>query len=449
MTSSNNVIVRFAPSPTGRLHVGNTRTALVNWLYARKAGGTFLLRMDDTDDERSTEEYARGIEEDLKWLGLTWDQFARQSDRLDRYDAAVERLKASGRLYPCYETQDELGLKRKAQLSAGRPPVYDRSALNLTDAEKAEKEAAGIQPHWRFKLIHEEERWSDLVRGESHYHMASLSDPVLLRADGRPIYTLASVVDDIELGITHILRGEDHLTNSAAQIQLFKALGAVPPQMGHLSLLTDADGQGLSKRLGSLGLQQLRDDGLEAMSVNTLLAKMGTSDPVEPRQSLDQLVADFDISKFSRATPRFDPAELHGLNAKILHDTAFSAVADRLSEMDITGGEPFWLAVRGNLELLPDAKLWWDVCTGEIDPLIAEAEYASAAAAVLPEGPWDQGTWKAWADAVKAETGRKGKQLFMPLREAVTGQSRGPDMGELLPLIPREKVLARLQGSRA
>ena len=449
MTSSSTVTVRFAPSPTGRLHLGNTRTAIVNWLFARMAGGSFLLRMDDTDDERSTEEFAQGIEKDLTWLGLTWDHFARQSERLDRYDAAVERLKASGRLYPCYESQDELDLKRKAQLAAGRPPVYDRTSLNLTDAEKAAKEAAGLRPYWRFKLLHEEERWTDLVRGESHYHMASLSDPVLLRADGRPIYTLASVVDDIELGITHILRGEDHLTNSAAQIQLFKALDAEPPKMGHLSLLTDAEGRGLSKRLGSLSLQQLRSDGLEAMSINTMLAKLGTSDPVEPRQSLDQLVADFDITKFSRATPRFDPAKLNGLNAKILHDKDFLAVADRLLDMGITGGEPFWLAVRGNLELLPDARLWWTVCAGEINPRIEDREYASVAAAVLPEDTWDQGTWKVWADAVKAKTGRKGKQLFMPLREAVTGQSCGPDMADLLPLIPREKVLARLQGFSA
>ncbi|UUX49639.1 glutamate--tRNA ligase [Nisaea acidiphila] len=449
MTSENNVTVRFAPSPTGRLHVGNTRTALVNWLYARKAGGTFLLRMDDTDDERSTEEYATGIEEDLTWLGLTWDRFARQSDRLERYDAAVEKLKASGRLYPCYETQDELGLKRKAQLSAGGPPVYDRAALKLSDAEKAEKEASGIQPHWRFLLLHEEERWTDLVRGESHYHMTSLSDPVLLRADGRPIYTLASVVDDIELGVTHILRGEDHLTNSAAQMQLFKALGAEPPVMGHLSLLTDVEGQGLSKRLGSLSLEQLRADGLEAMAVNTLLAKIGTSDPVEPRQRIEQLVEDFDISKFSRATPGFDPAELEALNAKILHETDFALVSERLAGLGIGGGEAFWLAVRGNLEKLADAALWWQVCEGEVDPLIEDADYAAAAAQHLPAEPWDTDTWRSWADTVKAETGRKGKQLFMPLREAVTGQSRGPDMADLLPLIPRGKVLARLQGQRA
>ncbi|WP_420405477.1 glutamate--tRNA ligase [Nisaea sp.] len=449
MTVSREVVVRFAPSPTGRLHVGNTRTALVNWLYARKLKGAFLLRMDDTDDERSTEAFAEGIKRDLTWLGLTWDDFARQSDRLARYDAAVEKLKAAGRLYPCYETQDELGLKRKAQLSAGRPPVYDRAALKLTDAEKADKEAAGIQPHWRFLLLHEEERWTDLVRGESHYHMASLSDPVLLRADGRPIYTLASVVDDIEFGISHILRGEDHLTNSAAQIQLFKALGAEPPKMGHLSLLTDADGQGLSKRLGSLSLEQLREDGLEAMAINTLLAKLGTSDPVEPCQRIGQLIETFDISKFSRATPRFDPAELEALNAKILHETDYTVVAERLLGLGIGGGAPFWMAVRGNLEKLADAKLWWQVCSGEVDPLVEDPGYAATAAKHLPETPWSKDTWSAWAEAVKAETGRKGKQLFMPLREAVTGQSRGPDMADLLPLIPREKVLARLQGHRA
>lgn len=444
------VIVRFAPSPTGRIHVGNTRQAVVNWLFARSHGGKFLLRLDDTDTDRSTADYAAGIEEDLGWLGLTWDLFARQSDRLDRYDAAVARLKQSGRLYPCYETAEELALKRKAQLTAGRPPVYDRAALALSDAERAAKEAAGIAPHWRFKLEHETVGWVDLVRGDSHQDMASQSDPVLLRADGRPIYTLASVVDDIELGITHILRGEDHVTNSAAQIQLFCALGAEPPALGHLSLIVDAEGKGLSKRLGSLGIAQLRDDGIEALAVDSLLAGLGTNETVAAT-SLDSLVDTFDIARYGRATPRFDPADLEQLNAKILHETAFAAMADRLGKLGVGGGEAFWLAVRGNLTRLRDAVDWWRVVDAPITPAIAEedAGFCAAAADLFPEGEPTADTWGAWTGILKAETGRKGKGLFMPLRKALTGRERGPELGDLLPMLGRARIVARLRGEVA
>ena len=441
------VRVRFAPSPTGRLHVGNTRQALVNWLFARANGGEFLLRLDDTDSERSTAAYAEGIETDLSWLGLTWDVFARQSDRLDRYDAAAERLKVDGRLYPCYETEEELALKRKALLSAGKPPVYDRAALALTDADRAAKEASGLRPHWRFKLQHDVVAWTDLVRGDSRQDMASQSDPVLLRADGRPIYTLASVVDDIELGVTHILRGEDHVTNSAAQIQLFQALGAEPPELGHLSLIVDAEGKGLSKRLGSLSLEALRADGLEAMAVNSLLAGLGTNETVVAT-SMDALISGFEIGRYGRATPRFDPAELFAMNAKVLHELPHAAVADRLEGLGVGGGEAFWLAVRGNLAKLVDAAEWWHVVDQPLDPVILEEDrdFCSGAVERLPEGTPTDETWGAWTGALKQETGRKGKALFMPLRRALTGRERGPELGGLLPFMGRERITARLRG---
>jgi len=445
------VTVRFAPSPTGLLHVGNTRQALINWLFARAAGGVFLLRLDDTDTERSSAEFAEKIERDLRWLGLEWDRFARQSDRLDRYDAAVDRLTSMGRLYPCYETPEELSLKRKQQLSAGKPPVYDRAALALTEAERAAKEAEGLRPHWRFKLDHETVAWDDLVRGHSHQDMASQSDPVLLRADGTPIYTLASVVDDIELGVTHIIRGEDHVTNSAAQIQLFRALGSEPPVLGHSSLIVGADGSGLSKRLGSLSLEELREtDGLEAMAVTSLLAGLGTNEVVAAT-SLGQLVEGFDIARYGRATPRFDPAELVQLNAKILHETEHAAVADRLSALGVEGGAAFWDAIRGNVSKLAEAAEWWRVVSAPTAPAIAEDDVAfcATAADLLPEGEPTAGTWGAWTGALKAETGRKGKGLFMPLRKALTARERGPELGDLLPLLGRARIIARLRGETA
>ena len=326
--------LRFAPSPTGRLHVGNARVALVNWLFARQGGGSFLLRMDDTDAERSTEAFAQGIEEDLTWLGLAWAEFARQSDRTDRYDLAAERLKEAGRLYPCYETPDELSLKRKAQLSAGRPPIYDRAALKLSEADRKALEAEGRRPHWRFKLEHAAIDWQDLVRGPQHFEGDKLSDPVLIREDGRPLYTLSSVVDDAELEVSHVIRGEDHVANTAVQVQLFQALGARVPGFGHLPLLMDAQGKGLSKRLGSLSLEALRGEGLEPITINAYLAALGTPDAPEAALTLEDLAASFDIARYGRAAPKFDPSDLDLLNARILHNMPFEAVAERLPGLD-------------------------------------------------------------------------------------------------------------------
>ena len=440
--------VRFAPSPTGRLHVGNARVALLNWLWARREGGAFLLRLDDTDSERSTAAFAAGIEEDLSWLGLTWDAFARQSDRSERYEAAVGRLKASGRLYACYETAEELELKRKLQLKSGRPPIYDRAGLKLTDAERAAFEAEGRRPHWRFRLEATPIAWHDLVQGDKRFEGQHLSDPVLLRGDGRPLYTLSSVVDDIELGVTHVLRGEDHVANTAVQVQLFGALEGPVPSFAHLSLLTDSGGQGLSKRLGALSLQALREDSIEAMTINSYLAKLGTPDPIAPRQSLTELVADFDVGRFGRATPKFDPVELEHLNAKLLHDMPYDAVRPWLEARGLTDvSEAFWLAVRGNLARRGEVGLWRQVVHGEIASDIEEPDYIAQAAELLPPEPWDERTWSLWTGALKQATGRKGKALFLPLRRALTGESSGPELAALLPLIGREKALSRLSAS--
>ena len=443
------VTVRFAPSPTGRLHAGNIRTALFNALFARKADGRLILRLDDTDRDRSTAEFARGIEEDLSWLGVEWAKKVRQSDRFDRYAEAVAKLKASGRLYPAYETQEELELKRKRQLARGRPPVYDRAALQLAAEDRVRLEAEGRKPHWRFKLEQRDVVWDDLVRGRQHVDAASLSDPVLVREDGSYLYTLPSVVDDIDLGISHVIRGEDHVANTAPQIQLFEALGAPPPAFGHHSLLVGADGQALSKRDRSLAIEGLRAEGIEPLAVASYVAMLGTSDAVAPHASLDDLVPGFDFSKLSRAPSRFDPHELRLLNARLLHMLPFGAVADRLRAMGVAGDETFWQAVKGNLAVLADAKLWWEVVSGALQPVIEDAKLCREAAALLPPEPWDETTWSTWSSAVKQATGAKGKALFQPLRLALTGREHGPELKHLLPLIGRARAAARLEGKRA
>ena len=442
------VKVRFAPSPTGNLHVGNLRTALVNHLFARRSGGHFMLRIDDTDTERSTAEFEASIRSDLSWMGMQWDSEDRQSERLDRYDAALQKLAADGRAYACYETQEELALKRKAQLSAGRPPVYDRAALKLSEAQKAQFESEGRRPHWRFLLDHAEVTWSDLVRGDVSYHMSSLSDPVLMREDGRVIYTMASVVDDIDHEITHIIRGEDHVTNSAAQIQLFEALDGTAPVMGHVALLAGADGEGLSKRLGSLSIAQLRDEGTEPEALASLLARIGTADPVVACADMAAIIDGFDLSRFGRATAKFDPAELAQVNVKIVQQLGFDAVASRLSSLGVEGGAAFWLAVRDNVSTVEEAAHWWRVCTTPLEPVIEAADVTDAAAAALPEGDLN-GVWGAWTKSVSTATGAKGRGLFMPIRLALTGQEKGPEIGPLLPFLGRDRILARLRGETA
>ena len=444
------VRVRFAPSPTGRLHLGNARTAVVNWLFARHAGGQFMLRIDDTDRERSRDEFTVAIKTDLAWLGMDWDESFAQSDRMATYAAALDKLKAAGRAYACYETADELDYKRKRQLARGKPPIYDREALTLTDADRAKLEAQGRKPHWRFKLDHGTVTWTDAVRGDVHYEAEHLSDPVLVREDGVPLYTLTSVVDDIAFRMTHIIRGEDHVTNTVPQIQLFQALGGAVPIFAHLPLMVDADGKGLSKRIGSLSLEALRDDGLEPMALNSLLGRMGSSQAPEAAPDLKTLAAHFDLAAMGHASPRFDPVELDHLNARLLHGMSFAEAAPKLAALGIAkADEPFWLAVRGNLKRLRDASAWWTVCRAPVAPVIEDAAFTTAAAGLLPPEPWGPETWRAWTKEVGTATGRKGRELFHPLRLALTGCGDGPELAALLPLIGRDRAVARLSGETA
>jgi glutamyl-tRNA synthetase len=440
---------RFAPSPTGFLHIGNARTALITWLYVRKTGGTFLLRIDDTDVERSRDECTEAIFEDLKWLGLDWDRLEYQSKRLDRYEEAIKTLKDSGRIYRCYETPEELALKRKSLLGRGLPPIYDRASLSLSDEKIAAYEKEGRKPHWRFKLLHEPITWTDDVRGDVAFDGATMSDPVVLREDGTPLYHICSVIDDIDFGITHIVRGEDHVANTACHIQMFEAFGAKPPGFAHITLLSGKEGEKLSKRIGSLNLRDLRETtGLEPMALVSLLSRIGTSDPIEAVETLDEAIANFDFSKFSRSLPKFNIEDVYRLNAKILHGLAFDDVKDRLAAMGVTDAdEAFWLTVRPNIEKLSDVKEWWQVANGPVEPVIEDTEFAAVAAELLPQTPWTEETWMEWANAIKEKTGRKGKDLFMPLRAAITGQNHGPELKDLLLLIGRDRVLKRLQSA--
>lgn len=448
---------RFAPSPTGRLHVGNIRTALHNWMLARQAGGTFILRIDDTDAERSREDYVDAIRADLRWLGLDWDREERQSARLDRYEAAFNALRAAGRIYPCYETAQELDVKRKIALGRGLPPIYDRAAFKLTEAERAAKEGEGVVPHWRFLLDHAEPiMWDDGIRGSQKFDAAQLSDPVIRRADGSWLYMMPSAVDDIDMGVTQVLRGEDHVSNTAVQIQIFTALFAAGfaatdnaaktlPAFAHEALLVGREGK-LSKRLGSLGCDAFRERGIEPEAIIALLARLGTSQPVEPIADRAALIAGFDLSTFGRAPAKFDEEDLERINAGIVHQLPYDTVAARLPEgMDAAG----WHAVRPNLAHIGEAADWWRLVTGPIAaPAFAEEDKAflAEAASLLA---WGDNPWGALTAALKDVTGRKGKALFLPLRQALTGMDHGPDMGELLPLIGETEARARLANSAA
>jgi glutamyl-tRNA synthetase len=439
------ITVRFAPSPTGLLHVGNARVALANQLFARHHGGRFILRIDDTDPERSKDEYAEAIARDLRWLGLEWNDSFRQRDRLDHYAAAADRLKQSGRLYPCFESEDELRAKREQRLKRGLAPVYDRAMLNLTPAQRAQAEANGKRPYWRFRLSDAVLEWQDMVLGRRQVKLPTVSDPVLIRADGTPLYTFTSVVDDIATGITHVIRGEDHITNTGVQMDIFAALDADPASLGfaHLPLLTDSDGGKLSKRLDSLTLRKLRHDGVEPLAITAYLASLGTSDDPQPL-SLAELAARFDLTHVSHSAARFDISQMLALNRRVLHALPFAAVADRLPA---GATEAFWLAVRGNLDLLSEARGWWDVVAGTIvpPPIEGEGAFLHQAMESLPPEPWNGEVWRVWTDALKQATGRKGRALFMPLRLALTGEDHGPELRELLPLIGRVRAEERLR----
>jgi len=438
------ILVRFAPSPTGYLHVGNVRTAIVNWLFAKKLGGKFMLRLDDTDSERSRPEYEAAILEDMNWLGLTWEEFNRQADRFPNYEAAKQKLIGMGRLYPCYETPEELDMRRKMQSGRGLPPIYDRASLKLSDEQKAKYAEEGRKPHYRFLLEDKPIIWKDLIRGDVQMQASHMSDPVLVRADGVPLYTIASVVDDGEMGVTHIIRGEDHVSNTAVQVQIFEALGFAVPTFGHLALIKTKEGE-LSKRVGGNDIKGLRAEGFEAMTVNSLLAKLGTSDSVEPFADMASLIASFDIAKFGRATANYDIEEVERLNEKLLAKMDYATAAEKLALLGVKVDEKLWQAVHGNIKKLGEVADWLAIINGEIaEPSVEDKEYLQIAANLLPVGDWDESTWGIWTKAISAATGRKGKELFMPIRKALTGLEHGPEMKLLLPLIGRDKVLQRL-----
>ena len=436
-------ITRFAPSPTGYIHVGNLRTALFNYMIARKSGGAFILRLDDTDPVRSKQEYIDGIMEDLTWLGLKWDRVEKQSDRLDRYEEAAQTLRDMGRLYECFETPVELDLKRKKQLNMGKPPVYDRSALKLSEEEKAELRKTR-ESHWRFRLDWKPIEWTDGILGARSIDGSTVSDPVLIKGDGQFLYTMASVCDDIDYGITHVVRGADHVTNTATQIQIIQALAGTVPAFAHHSLLTGPQGEALSKRLGVLALRDLRAQGIEPMAVLSHMARLGSTEPIELCSSLDQLIEGFDIATFGAAPTKFDVEDLGPLTAKYIASLSVEDMADQLTDMGVPADvQPdFWNAVRENTATRAETAKWWDLCANGAAPDVADEDkaFVDTALTMLPERPWTNETWKAWTGTVKDATGRKGRGLFMPLRKALTGMEHGPDMSKLMPLLQEAGV---------
>ncbi|AEI89242.1 MAG: glutamate--tRNA ligase [Candidatus Midichloria mitochondrii] len=440
------VVTRFAPSPTGFLHVGNVRTALISWLFARSAGGKFILRVDDTDAERSEARYVDAIKRDLEWLGLEWDELFFQSKRLEKYEEAKEKLIGSGRLYPCYETQEELALKKKNLLSRNLPPIYDRASLRLTATQKEQYEKQGVMPHWRFLISDSAISWNDGIRGLMNFAPSNLSDPVLIRADGSMTYTLASVVDDIEFGITNIIRGEDHLSNSAVHIQIFEALNAKSPDLAHLSLLTSKD-QEISKRLGGFDIYSLHQAGIEPMAINSFLAKIGTSDAIYPYQNMQDLIKSFTLSKLGKSPSNYEQAELERLNAKLIHAMPYEIAKNRFKSESLEDvGAEFWEVAKYNVKTLQEINLWWRICNTVSEPTAINYELTKQAATVLPKEPWDINTWSTWIEEVKKITKKSGKELFMPIRKALTGLDSGPELKTLLILLGYEKTFARLNG---
>lgn len=444
-TTSPRVTTRFAPSPTGWIHVGNLRTALMNYLIARQNGGTFILRLDDTDQERSKQEYIDGLKADLDWLGIRYDRIEQQSKRMVRYAEAAEQLKAAGRFYECFESPVELDLKRKKQLNMGKPPVYDRAALSLTEDQKAAYRAEGRQGYWRFKLDQERIEWTDGIIGPISIDAASVSDPVLIKADGQVLYTFASSVDDVDMGVTHIVRGADHVTNTATQIQIMKALGGTPPTFAHHSLLTGPQGEELSKRLGVLSLRDLRARGVEPMALLSLMARLGSSKPVELVSSVDDLVAGFDIGSFGAAPTKFDAEDLFPLTRHHVQSLPFAVVRERIAALGVPDAEAegFWAVAKGNITVLDDLGPWWTLFRDGAEPVIEDGDhdFVRQALALLPAQPWTTSTWGEWTAAVKEATGRKGKDLFRPLRRALTGRDAGPEMADVMPLLRKVPVV--------
>ena len=448
MNKNKVVITRFAPSPTGLIHVGNARTALITWLFSRSQQGKFILRIDDTDQERSKDKYIDDIREDLKWLGIDWDLEFRQKDRMDRYDQAKQQLINTGRLYPCYETEEELLLKKKSLLARNLPPIYDREALKLTQKEKKEYEEKEVKPYWRFLLNDEEIRWEDKIKGELTFCPKNLSDPILIRTNGTLTYSLASVVDDIDYNISDIIRGEDHISNSAMHIQLFKALGASPPEFSHLSLMKTKSEQ-ISKRTGGFDIQSLRKEGIEPLVIVSFISKLGSSDSIQNRYSLKEIISEFSLKKYSKSAINYDFQDLSRLNTKFLHEAKYEVVKKHLEKIGMECiDENFWYSVRPNLNKLSDIKLWWKICNTNITPKISDVNFTKLIAKLLPEEPWDENTWNLWIKKIHQTVNKKGKDLYMPIRLALTGQKEGPELKNLILILGRVKVLSRLNNRK-
>jgi glutamyl-tRNA synthetase len=441
------IITRFAPSPTGHLHVGNIRTAFINWLYAKKNKGKFILRIDDTDKERSKPEYVDSIKRDLEWLGLEWDAIYFQSERMDLYEEAKKKMIDSGRLYPCYESQEELEIKKKVLLSRNLPPIYDRSALKLNAEAKEKFKAEGVNPHYRFFMSDKEITWEDGIRGHIHFDPKKISDPVLIRADGTMTYMIASVVDDIDLKITNIIRGEDHITNTAVHAQMFEALGAhQTPSFAHLALIKSKEGE-ISKRLGGFDIKTLREEGIHPLAILSFFAKLGSSDAIEFRSDIQNLVDEFNLSKFGRAIVNYDLVELERINTKLTHDLSYEQAVKFLGSSKFD--EKFWERVKHNIDKIKEVEVWWRICNEVMTPINTDLEFTKLAAQLLPQGEWNEGTWNEWINKVKSESKKAGKELFMPIRLALTAMENGPELKILLPLLGYQKAFSRLTGKEA
>ncbi len=436
---------RFAPSPTGFLHIGNVRSALINWAHINNKNGEFFLRIDDTDSERSKVEFINAIEEDLKWLGIKWQKSFRQSERISLYNSKVDILKKSKRLYPCFETQEELALKRKNQLSLGNPPIYDRSSVSLTKEKIKSLIDSGKKPHWRLKLEDKIIEWNDLIKGKVSFDSKNLSDPILIREDGSFLYHLPSVADDIEEGITDIIRGEDHISNTAFHIQIFEALNADVPKFGHHPFLTDDKGKGLGKRLGSLSIRNLKEDGFENITIINYLLKIGTSQNLTKIKELKNVRDSFDINTLAASSPKFSIDSLKLLNKDILKSYNFSEVKNKFLDLDIKDvTEDFWNFVKNNINFFSETKFWWHIVNSDEIYEIKDKEYLHIAANLLPLDPFTTKSWEEWTENINKKTGKKGKELFMPLRIALTGLEKGPELKYLMPLLDRKKIVRKL-----
>ena len=435
---------RFAPSPTGLLHIGNARSAVLNWAFIKNIGGEFILRIDDTDKERSKKEYEEFIKRDLKWLGITWEKTFNQSDRQNIYDKRIQELKDKKRIYPCFESPEELSLKKKSQLTSGKPPIYDRSSLKLTDKEINNLLETGKKPHWRFKLNDNSIKWNDLIKGNVTFKSKNLSDPVLIREDGSLLYHLPSVIDDIEEKITNIIRGEDHITNTAFHIQIFEALDSIVPSFGHHTFLTDNVGKGFGKRLGSLSIQKMKEDGFENITILNYLLSIGTSVNLTKEISIESLFKNFDISILSSSSPKFSTDILRSLNKDILQKFNFLDVKNKFIELGIDNiGEDFWVFVKNNIEFFHECLEWIDIIYSNTSSNVDNSNLLKEAFLLLPKEPYDLNTWDEWTALIKNKTGLKGKDLFMPLRMALTGKTKGPELKFLLPLLSRETILKK------